>query len=163
VRTASSQLLGILFSAVPIAAPKDQYPDGSPLAGLDLKGIALKLCLQLKSPHLDDEHSLQIVKNLFYIGKCFAVLSIPDRRTEEDGVDSEDKQDKDEIDEGAEGEDKKQDNSLAWQFSKLSYQLRSAHIARHNRDTTSMYLLSLFSKLERSEVRYRTTGTANLL
>ncbi|KAI0268459.1 armadillo-type protein [Russula aff. rugulosa BPL654] len=100
-------VLGKLFSMLLVAGPpKEGYPTTSPLAGLKLEDIAGKHCTQLKSSRLSSALGLQIVKNLFYIGKCFW-----GERTEE-----------------ANG-----DNPLAWLFSKLSYQLRSAYIARRSR------------------------------
>ncbi|KAI0060580.1 hypothetical protein BV25DRAFT_946008 [Artomyces pyxidatus] len=137
VRTASARLLGQLFSAVPSARPQDVYPDSSPLVGLDLKDIAGKLCMQLRSPHLDSPLSLQIVKNLFYIGKCFCAVATP---VSGEGAGAEDGDESDEDEEEREMEDeetKRQDNPLAWLFSKLSYQARSAHIARRNRASSS--------------------------
>ncbi|KAJ7035036.1 armadillo-type protein [Mycena alexandri] len=91
VRTASCRLLGTLFTAVPPAPPQDL--ESSPVSGPKMQEVATKLCTQLKSEHLDEALSLQVVKNLFYIGKCF----------------------------------------LRGPLFALSYQIRSAHIARRNR------------------------------
>ncbi|KAA1470494.1 hypothetical protein DENSPDRAFT_774855 [Dentipellis sp. KUC8613] len=145
VRTAASRLLGLLFSALPIAAPFE----ASPLVpyGLDTFDIAGKLCTQLRSPHLDEGLSLQIVKNLFYIGKCFCAVPAPakdhanpETEAEEgdgtaDGDAEPEDEDEDDVNEEKErkNEDGKTENPLAWLFSKMSYQARSAHIARRNR------------------------------
>jgi U3 small nucleolar RNA-associated protein 20 len=92
---------------------------------MGMQDIALKLCSQLKSEHLDAALSLQVVKNLFYVGKCFYAMPAAEDLAKDD-----------KYDEGA-GEDSgnhlKQPNPLAWLFSKLSYQTKSAHIARRNR------------------------------
>ncbi|KAF7374911.1 DRIM domain-containing protein [Mycena sanguinolenta] len=95
----------------------------SSLSGLKLKDVAAKLCTQLKSEHLDEALSLQVVKNLFYIGKCFYAIpfSTPEQLEAEQSDDEE------------AAEDNKDLNPLPWLFSKLSYQIRSAHIARRNR------------------------------
>lgn len=96
VRTASCRLLGVLYSA---ASPSS---DLLPMTRAGMMDVSGKLCLQLKSEHLDEGLSLQIVKNLFYVGKCL--------------------EDEDE---------------LPWLFSKVSYQARSAHIARRNKSGSS--------------------------
>ncbi|KAJ7158771.1 armadillo-type protein [Mycena filopes] len=127
VRTASCRLLGTLFTAVPPAPPQDL--ESSPVSGPKMRDVATKLCSQLKSEHLDEALSLQVVKNLFYIGKCFyAVPLSPSEALEADKS-------------APSGEEEVQDakdlNPLPWLFSKLSYQIRSAHIARRNRSFSS--------------------------
>jgi U3 small nucleolar RNA-associated protein 20 len=82
--------------------------------------LAKKFCLQLKSNNLDEALGLQIVKNLLYLGKCFDSLPAPDHL------------DVDEDDEDDETSGKPH-NPLRWLFSRLSYQIRSAQIARRNR------------------------------
>ncbi|KAF9461849.1 armadillo-type protein [Collybia nuda] len=128
VRTASSKLLGLLFTAVPVAAPALDLPDDNPLSKIGMQDVTKKLCLQLKSEHLDDALGLQVVKNLFYVGKCFDTISVPDDSTE----DKTDENFDDDTNENVE-KDPKQHNLLPWLFSKLSYQIKSAHISRRNR------------------------------
>jgi U3 small nucleolar RNA-associated protein 20 len=135
VRVAAARLLGQLFSLLPVVeAARDGYPATLPLVGLDLKEIAEKHSTQLKSPHLDSALGLQIVKNLFYIGKCLCVAKGSDPQPPED-IENEDG---DEDDEEREHEEVNGDNPLAWLFSKLSYQIRSAYIARRNSSTNSV-------------------------
>ncbi|KAJ7127009.1 armadillo-type protein [Mycena epipterygia] len=124
VRTASCRLLGTLFTAVPPAPPQD-LAQSSPVSGSGMRDVATKLCTQLKSEHLDDALSLQVVKNLFYIGKCFYAvpLSAPEDMETEKSTTTGDE----------DAQDGKDLNPLPWLFSKLSYQIRSAHIARRNR------------------------------
>jgi U3 small nucleolar RNA-associated protein 20 len=133
VRMAAARLLGQLFSMLPVAEPpKEGYPTTSPLAGLSLKDIADKHCTQLKSSRLSSALGLQIVKNLFYIGKCFCAAKVPDPKPAMD-VENEN-EDEDDPGEGeSEHEEANGDNPLAWLFSKLSYQMRSAYIARRSR------------------------------
>jgi U3 small nucleolar RNA-associated protein 20 len=125
VRTAASRLLGQLFAIVPVASPDSTLPDTSPLSRVGMCNVAKMLCLQLKSEHLDATLSLQIVKNLFYIGKCFYAIDTNDVkksaniRSEDEGTDD--------ASCGVEL------NPLPWLFSKLSYQVKSADIARRNR------------------------------
>ncbi|KAJ7756392.1 armadillo-type protein [Mycena maculata] len=119
VRTASCRLLGTLFTAVP-PAPPQELVRSSPVSGPGMRDVATKLCTQLKSEHLDEALSLQVVKNLFYIGKCFYAIPLS---TADEVVSNGD-------DDAQDGKDL---NPLPWLFSKLSYQIRSAHIARRNR------------------------------
>ncbi|THG95629.1 hypothetical protein EW026_g6070 [Hermanssonia centrifuga] len=76
VRTASCRLLGLLFTAIPAAAPSGELPDESPFSVIGMEDVTKKLCLQLRSENLEGPLSLQIVKNLFYIGKCFSILEV---------------------------------------------------------------------------------------
>lgn len=133
VRTASSRLLGLLFTAVPIRPPSKDFADNHPLSLTGMQDVAKKLCLQLKSEHLDEALSLQVVKNLFYVGKCFYAIPTPDA-PQDSGSDDESE------DEGVEEIPRKSTelNPLPWLFSKLSYQIKSAHIARRNRTFSSV-------------------------
>jgi len=140
VRTASARLIGQLFSATPVAElPQGGYPTSSPLAGLDLREIAGKLSTQLKSPYLNSALGMQIVKNLFYIGKCFCATKIPHpQHAEHEDLESED-DDEDAVEqEGEPTNDLNHDNPLAWLFSKLSYQIRTALIVRRSRSASSV-------------------------
>lgn len=139
VRTAACRLLGLLFTAVPIAAPQPQAADASPLSGAGMRDIATKLCVQLKSEHLDAALSLQVVKNLFYIGKCYCAIPIAacdGAQAAEDNAGESDAVDDDNDGEQSGGDD--DTNPLPWLFSKLSYQLKSAHIARRNKAFTAV-------------------------
>jgi U3 small nucleolar RNA-associated protein 20 len=135
VRTASCRLLGMLFSAVPAAAPRADLDDNSPFSIVGMEDVAKKLCLQLRSEHLDAALSLQIVKNLFYVGKCFSMseVVVPAEESKSDG----------EV-EGDEEEAELQEDAsmskhpLSWLFSKLSYQARNAQIARRNKPSSSV-------------------------
>jgi len=131
VRTASCRLLGLLFTSVPIAAPRLDLPPTSPFSSVGMREVAQKLCLQLKSEHLDAPLSLQIVKNLLYIGKSFYEASVPSAKEEApQGIADMDSDDEDVTENEREA---KAHNPLPWLFSKLSYQVRSAHIGRRNR------------------------------
>ncbi|KAK7033108.1 DRIM domain-containing protein, partial [Favolaschia claudopus] len=122
VRTASCRLLGTLFTNLPTAPPQELE---SSVSGIELKDVAAKLCAQLKSEHLDEALSLQVVKNLFYIGKSFCMAPWP--TTDPTGSSESDDEES----------DTKNLNPLPWLFSKLSYQVRSAHIARRNRSSSA--------------------------
>jgi U3 small nucleolar RNA-associated protein 20 len=96
-----------------------------------MRDVAQKLCLQLKSDHLDASLSLQVVKNLLYIGKCF--YTVPVSSMNDEGTND---MDGDDLDVGGNNGDAQESNPLPWLFSKLSYQVRSAHIGRRNRSSS---------------------------
>jgi U3 small nucleolar RNA-associated protein 20 len=107
-----------------------------------LKEIAEKHCAQLKSPHLSSGLGLQIVKNLFYIGKCFCAAEASSSQPTED-VESENSDEGDTGEqEGEHNEETSSDNPLAWLFSKLSFQIRSAYISRRSRSSSSVSALA---------------------
>ena len=164
VRMAAARLLGQLFSMVPVAEPpRDGYPVSSPLAGLNLKEIAEKHSTQLKSSHLSSALGLQIVKNLFYIGKCFCVAKASGPTPSVDAENERDDEDEDDIwEEESEHEEMNRDNPLAWLFSKLSYQIRSAYIARRSRSANCVSSLVTNGWTYHSQAGRR-IGMSNLL
>jgi len=136
VRTASCRLLGSLFSITPVAPPSEALPEDFPLSLHGMQEVAWSLTTQLKSEHLDETLSLQVVKNLFYVGKCFFAKGVEEQDGEGQGADDESdgedgEDDEEKADEGKSGVDNK--NLLPWLFSRLSYQARSAYTARTNR------------------------------
>ncbi|KAF8181826.1 armadillo-type protein [Pholiota molesta] len=139
VRTAACRLLGLLFTAVPVAAPQPDLLPEHPLSRIGMQLVARKLTQQLKSEHLDQALSLQIVKNLFYLGKCFYLIPMLDATAVE--ADAEDILDNEGGDadpsarEAQQGPNsvKELNNPLPWLFSKLSYQIKSGHIARRSK------------------------------
>ncbi|EGO26080.1 hypothetical protein SERLADRAFT_367707 [Serpula lacrymans var. lacrymans S7.9] len=139
VRTAACRLLGMLFSATPITQPRTDVGDDHPQSVTGMRDIAGKLCTQLKSEHLDAPLSLQVVKNLFYIGKCFSSIPVPSPDAQKDDDQEVDEDDEDSEPGEEEVENTKEQNPLPWLFSKLSYQARSAHIARRNRSFSKDY------------------------
>ncbi len=138
VRGASCRLLGTLFFAVPVAAPSG---DGPVFSRAGMEEIAAKLALQLRSDHLDEQLGLQIVKNLFYVGKCFCALEFRHEAGDgekDDVADQEDASDDDGSEAGSDGEGKLQaedgaQHPLSRLFSRLSFQARSALIRRRNK------------------------------
>ena len=138
VRAASCRLLGTILAAVPpIAPPGNTAPLTSGFPGLFsrewMESVAQKLCVQLGSKHLGEDLSLHIVKNLFFIGKCFSAIPFPTDEGPDDSDDSEDGPRQDSI--GHKGR-----HPLRWIFSRLSFQARSAYIARRNRAFVSVRL-----------------------
>ena len=131
VRNASSRLVGLLFSAIPPGPPAPTVADHNLMSLSGLVEVAQSSCLQLKSDTLDSTLSLQVVKNLFYIGKCFCMISSTKPLQGDIGDDWDNL-------EGMEPEPQNKlesirSNPLPWLFSKLSYQARSAWLARRNR------------------------------
>lgn len=118
VRQASSRLLGVFYNH----APQEPSLD-------DLIDAASASTTQLKSKHLDDTLALQIVKNMFFIGKRFAEISTNQATLDEeatleeapdDGVD-------DDVDIVAVSKKTPQSNPFHWLFVKLSHRARVAH------------------------------------
>ncbi|EIN06636.1 hypothetical protein PUNSTDRAFT_90339 [Punctularia strigosozonata HHB-11173 SS5] len=137
VRLAACRLIGVLFS-VRAELLEDVAFDGFvPISESGLKSIAEKLCEDLKSDHLDSPMSLQVVKNLFFVGKRFCERPLPSPSESDSPEAEEDDREgaDDEIDEPETSV--KDDHPLPWLFSKLSYQCRSAHIARRNTSSVS--------------------------
>ncbi|KAI0644852.1 armadillo-type protein [Trametes meyenii] len=131
VRTASCRLLGLLYAAAPISAPSSELASPSPLSHLGMKEVAAKLSLQLKSDNLDEALSLQVVKNLFHIGKSFYAIALltHNAAVEDDQESSDDEHSEDDEGVTVSGSD----HPLPWLFSKLSYQTRSALIHRRSK------------------------------
>lgn len=135
VRTAACRLLGMLFAAVPAAIPRKDLDDSSPFSLFGMEDVAKKLCLQLRSEHLDGPLSLQVVKNLFYIGKCFSMLDTVSSAEEEPDSDEEDAEEEEDVEQAG---GSRRRHPLSWLFSKLSYQARSAHITRRNKSQNAV-------------------------
>ncbi|KAF8305376.1 hypothetical protein DL93DRAFT_356267 [Clavulina sp. PMI_390] len=150
VRLASARLIGTLCGAYPPSTPPAELASSHPLSRMGIIDLAHKLCAQLRSPHLDDSLSLQAVKNLFYVGKCFhlwpecqssgSLSTEPaDAKSEMDKEPDNDDEEvqpefvEEETDAGSGVKSKAAENPLRWLFSRLSYQARSAHLARRNR------------------------------
>ena len=137
VRSAACRLLGQLFAATPVAAPQDHLPGDLPLSRRDMEEVTKKLCLQMRSPNLDEALSVQIVKNLFYAGKCFYAMDVPLSSVDSSGDENAAEDSGSDADEEApEDEGVTNRHPLRWLFSKLSHQARHAHIARRNRSSS---------------------------
>ncbi|GAA6031952.1 hypothetical protein JCM8097_003358 [Rhodosporidiobolus ruineniae] len=134
IRTSSSRLLGSLYAASTSSMSSTDLSDRHPLATPNLLDAAQKACLQLKSPLLDDALAMQIVKNLFFAAKCFAARSgrVAAQDGEEDGA-----EDEAEEEEAAQTDEQRKADPLKWLFTRLSYQLRQAHMLRPSRFDTS--------------------------
>lgn len=119
VRQASARFLGSVYSANPEQPTVD-----------DLIDAASASATQLQSKHLDDALALQIVKNLFYIGKRFADIQndeIPQSSAQEDAGDSNAEDTVDGADSPAMAKSSPKSNPFHWLFVKLSHRARVAH------------------------------------
>ena len=145
VRTAACRLLGTLFAAFPASAPRS---DDSLFSRAGMEEIATKLSLQLQSENLDEQLSLQIVKNLFYIGKCFCAVEFPPSSFSYAVDEACDASDEDERDELAEtGDDSmhgRERHPLSRLFSRLSYQARSSLIRRRSKARSTVRMVAYY-------------------
>lgn len=158
VRSASCRLLGTLFSIVPAAMPEG---DDTLLSRTGMEEIATKLCLQLKSENLDEQLGLQIVKNLFYVGKCFCAIDFYPWAPSADDVGPIDASD-DEAE--VLNDDDPQEaghHPLSRLFSRLSYQARSSLICRRNKAKHAVCSIPKSSISNRSHPVHRRTGRSN--
>ncbi|CAG8442214.1 6253_t:CDS:10 [Scutellospora calospora] len=163
IRLASSRLFGLYFASI---NPETMIATGSNkeddyLTRDILKKLATSFCIQLKSKFLGQELATQIVKNLFFIGKCFyheedevdnSLIKEKDGNNNEESVskdiDNENYNDVDDVDKNIHQiiNNQTTDNvkvkpSLLWLFKKLSYQARFASCNNEEIDyqRTSIY------------------------
>ncbi|EPQ26687.1 uncharacterized protein PFL1_05666 [Pseudozyma flocculosa PF-1] len=155
VRKASSRLLGSLYGAREPVAPRMVALTEDPVASFPaLVDTAKKLSLQLRSAALDDELSLQAVKNLVWIGKC--LLLFPVDASTSAAARSKKRSASDDDDDEGEGDDEDEDDAasdldpstaarlddaamiaadpVVWLFTKLSHQARTCRLGRPNQD-----------------------------
>ncbi|KAL5476567.1 UTP20_5 [Sanghuangporus weigelae] len=90
IRTASNRLFGTLFSLAPMRPPDEHLTDDFPLSLYGMRGLANIFSLQLESENLGEGLALQIVKKLFYVGKCFYAIPLPEADRGKKGMDAED-------------------------------------------------------------------------
>ncbi|MCO5555787.1 hypothetical protein L7F22_009332 [Adiantum nelumboides] len=147
VRSASCRLIGEHFGTQQPNTPKDH--DGL----TNLVDMSKKMSLVLRSPQIDEQLSIQVVKNLVFIAKCF--VGVDDHNLIKRSSKSEDKEDE-EGDSDIDGDDvliegsvpksvkntkEEEDDALwhkqplRWLFNRLSHQLRRsgadrAHISQ---------------------------------
>ncbi|WFD21090.1 U3 snoRNP protein [Malassezia caprae] len=129
-RVSACRVLGASFASEQSWAPSD------------LVRAAKQLVSQLHSPFLDDALTLQVVRNLVFLGKTFAV-GIDEEQVEDDESEDDDDESKDDEDDET-GNDEAGDEAslqdegpsvparLAWLFTKLSHAARLQQHGRHN-------------------------------
>ncbi|CDZ96659.1 DRIM (Down-regulated in metastasis)-like proteins [Phaffia rhodozyma] len=159
VRLASARLVGTLFgsSAPSFDASQSAIDQDGPLQPRGLFSLARQSLLQLKGESIDEALAIQVVKNIVYLGRCFALgTSLPADSADAEVVEAppvdkaeaeeEDLNDDDDGDEEEEEEivpeDEEEtateqdvfkralDNPSAWLFTKLSQLARTILITR---------------------------------
>ncbi|KAI8070329.1 armadillo-type protein [Gongronella butleri] len=132
IRSSSTRLFGTYFAGVDPAA-RNPFLDRAML-----RHLAYGFAEQLKSAHLTQAQATQIVKNLFFLGKCFYHMPADEDRPEEDASDDDADDNANATDENAQ----KQTSSLLWLFHRLSYAARGA--AKRNRPEGFLMRTSIF-------------------
>jgi U3 small nucleolar RNA-associated protein 20 len=95
--------------------------------------VAKNSSIQLRSEHLDQAFSFQIVKNLVYVGKAFYGQGVNGTAADEHHKDSAESSSEGEADREQETKEERiLQAPLPWLFSKLSYQAKTAHLKRRN-------------------------------
>ncbi|KAG0201811.1 U3 snoRNP protein [Mortierella sp. GBA30] len=142
VRLSATRLFGVFFSGIdPITrSPLENGDSGLVLSPEMLKSVAQKLCEQLKSEFLSKDLGGQVVKNLFFVARCFYALpdelEVAEEQQQED-VEEEDEEEEEEEEE--EDQQKKTDTeklpvkrSLYWLVKRLSFLSRGAAMKNNN-------------------------------
>ncbi|CAG8539994.1 2130_t:CDS:2, partial [Acaulospora colombiana] len=131
VRMAASRHIGTLYSLDKqnkgFDSTLSEYHPASP-KGMIV--VAQNSAIQLQSENLDQQWALQIVKNLVYLGKAFyGHKGSADASEMENGDSSEDESDTESNEDTGSNKVKSIAKApLPWMFSRLSYQIKSAHI-----------------------------------
>ncbi|KAI6100638.1 armadillo-type protein [Pisolithus sp. B1] len=121
VRNVACRLLGLLFAAQPTPpAPCRVSAEGSPLTHTTMRDIADKLCTMFKSPNLEPAVGPSGRKKPVFRGEMDAFSQEDLSETNENNLSDNDPS----------------GDPLPWLFSKLSFQARSAHIARKNKSAS---------------------------
>ncbi|KAF9166281.1 U3 snoRNP protein [Actinomortierella ambigua] len=156
VRLSATRLFGVFFSGIdPATRQAQNAPQTAALLTPEmLKGVAYKLCEQLKSEFLSADLGGQIVKNLFFIAKCYYALPL-DYQFKDKNEEAEEEEEEDEEEEEGEDEDSDEDDkeesagvdgsssdrkkmpvnrTLFWLVKKLSFLSRGSAM-RNNKNT----------------------------
>ncbi|KIM31383.1 hypothetical protein M408DRAFT_7156 [Serendipita vermifera MAFF 305830] len=134
VRSACSKLLGSFYARKLVNVDTGT---GYPSTRRGMVAVAKNSSIQLRSEHLDQAFSLQVVKNLVFLGKSFCDgINSGDAEAEEqeesDGDESKSSDSDEENQNQTSKEERIMKTPLPWLFSKLSYQVKTAHIKRRS-------------------------------
>ncbi|KAI8366801.1 armadillo-type protein [Radiomyces spectabilis] len=125
IRSSTARLYGVYFSHIDpqTRCVVESGKNSEYLSRATLRKLATKFIGQLKSVYLSEEQANQIVKNLFFIGKCFYYMP-----TEEDVAPK--TEDSTEAEEAGNNEDETAVNkpSLNWLFRNASFTARGAAV-----------------------------------
>lgn len=143
IRSSSARLYGVYFSGIDpeTRCIKDTTTKCTYLDRETLRTLATDFLEQLKSNHVTQEQADQIVKNLFFIGKCFYYMPIKEDSEGETGDDIKIDDAHDEVIEEESGSAEAQaakakinqvahKKSLNWLFRKASFDARGAAIRK---------------------------------
>ncbi|PVG02408.1 hypothetical protein CPB86DRAFT_577131 [Serendipita vermifera] len=140
VRMAASRHIGTLYSLDKqnkgFDSALSEYHPAS-LRGMIV--VAQNSAIQLRSENMDQQWALQIVKNLVYLGKTFYRYRESTEASELENANwSEDESDTEPNEDAGPNKVKHIAKApLPWMFSRLSYQVKSAHIERRSSFSTS--------------------------
>lgn len=135
VRSACSKLLGSFYARNTVADGESAM--AYPATRRGMVAVAKNSSIQLRSEHLDQPFSLQIVKNLVFLGKSFCDspntgVKDANEQDDSDGTDDESSSNDGEEQQQRSKEERVIQAPLPWLFSKLSYQVKTAHIKRRS-------------------------------
>ncbi|KAI8646706.1 armadillo-type protein [Parasitella parasitica] len=141
IRSSSARLYGVYFSGIDAESRmiKDTTTKCTYLDRETLCTLAADFLEQLKSNHVTQDQADQIVKNLFFIGKCFYYM--PDKEDDHDAEEIKIDDARDEVLDEEKGSKAAQDalakiaqsahkRSLNWLFRKASFDARGAAIRK---------------------------------
>lgn len=156
VRLASARLVGTLFGSTKPSfdASQSDPEQDEPLQPRGMFNLARQSLLQLKGESIDEALAMQVVKNIVFLGRCFALGTSVPAPVEEAVIEEAPKEAAEEDEEDLDGEDEEEeeeekapedeeetaeeegvfkralDNPLAWLFTKLSQLARTILITR---------------------------------
>lgn len=124
IRAASARLLGALFASHPTAT--GTLEGDGPFSLPNLVAAADRMTTQLQSRFLSAALAMQVVKNLFFIGKVMAATT--------SSIQSFDAEETDEVIHNQDAETSstisKEEQPLSWLFARTARQARLAHVKR---------------------------------
>ncbi|KAL0082208.1 armadillo-type protein [Phycomyces blakesleeanus] len=137
IRASAARLYGVYFANIdPETRHTTTGDDQSSYLTLEtLRILAVNFVEQMKSKHLTEDQANQIVKNLFFIGKCMYYLSAEEDIDERSETKA-DEEEKEEQEEGVDTEieakldEASSKRSLNWLFRRISFTIRGAAMKR---------------------------------
>lgn len=167
VRSSATRLYGAYFSgvdaetrAISSISIQCQYLDKK-----TLRDLAIDFLEQLKSKHITQEHADQVVKNMFFIGKCFYYMSPEEDAAQlestevaiDDAQDETIEEEKEDLDAQVAAEKIKKDahkKTLNWLFRKCSFDARRAAIKKFH-GSIMMVIFFFFFFVVRNNYSYK--------
>jgi len=133
VRSACAKLLGTFYANSANRVVDIDPGTIHPATHRGMIAVAKNCSIQLQSEHLDQSISLQVTKNLVHVAKAFHDNQIPNATESDEHESSVESSSDGEADQQQESKEKRIfEAPLPWLFSKLSYQIKTAHLKRRN-------------------------------